>query len=117
MYGAIRILIVAGSLLHFGRTSAVIPGASLGSEKADLNSSSLGSAQDVVSPFPYEFPLLGNASEVKAERFPMPRCHGFILEEATLDQVQAAFNSRQLTSVQLLLCYMQRIYQTDPYIK
>jgi len=39
------------------------------------------------------------------------------LEEATIDQMQAAMSRGKLTSQQLVMCYMQRIYQTDQYIK
>ena len=49
--------------------------------------------------------------------FPMPSCYGFTLEEATIDQMQAAMSRGKLTSQQLVMCYMQRIYQTDQYIK
>ena len=47
----------------------------------------------------------------------MPSCYGFTLEEATIDQMQDAMSSGKLTSVQLVTCYMKRIYQTDQYIK
>lgn len=61
------------------------------------------------------FPLQENAE--KSDLFPMPLCNGFRLEEATIDQMQAALKDGLLTSVQLVLCYMQRNYQTDDYIK
>ena len=61
------------------------------------------------------FPLEQNAGT--PELFPMPLCNGFKLEEATIDQMQAAMNCGQLTSQQLVLCYMQRMYQTESYIK
>jgi hypothetical protein len=51
------------------------------------------------------------------ELFPMPLCHGFLLEEATIDQMQHALSNTNLTSQQLVACYMRRIYQTDQYIK
>jgi hypothetical protein len=51
------------------------------------------------------------------ELFPMPLCHGLTLEEATIDQMQYALSNGKLTSQQLVECYMQRIYQTDQYIK
>lgn len=49
--------------------------------------------------------------------FPMGDCHGFKLEEATIDQMQKAMESRKLTSVQLVDCYMTRTFQTQQYIK
>lgn len=39
--------------------------------------------------------------------FPMPLCHGFKLEEATVDQIQARLMSGKLTSVQLVQCYVE----------
>lgn len=38
--------------------------------------------------------------------FPMPQCGHFTLEEATIDQMQAAMGNGSLTSMQLVLCYM-----------
>ena len=49
--------------------------------------------------------------------FPMPRCGDFQLEEATIDQMQAAMGNGILTSVQLVTCYMMRTYQTENYAK
>lgn len=48
--------------------------------------------------------------------FPMPPCHNITLEEATIDQLQQYLNSGQLTSLQLAVCYIQRMWQTDDYI-
>ncbi|KAK8070423.1 amidase [Apiospora hydei] len=45
----------------------------------------------------------------------MPQCGGFQLEEATIDQMQAAMENGTLTSVQLVTCYMMRTYQTQEY--
>lgn len=61
------------------------------------------------------FPLQQNAGTTGL--FPMPQCHGFTLEEATIDQMQRALSWGQLSSQQLVTCYLQRIYQTDQYIK
>ena len=47
----------------------------------------------------------------------MPRCGSFQLEEATIDQIQAAMGNGTLTSVQLVTCYMMRTYQTEDYAK
>ncbi|OCK99635.1 glutamyl-tRNA amidotransferase subunit A [Cenococcum geophilum 1.58] len=60
------------------------------------------------------FPLRQDADTTAL--FPMPSCYGFTLEEATIDQMQAAMSRGKLTSQQLVMCYMQRIYQTDQYI-
>jgi len=61
------------------------------------------------------FPLEQNAGTIGL--FPMPSCHGFTLEEATIDQMQQALNQSKLNSQQLVTCYLRRIYQTDEYIK
>ncbi|KAF1982106.1 glutamyl-tRNA amidotransferase subunit A [Aulographum hederae CBS 113979] len=65
-------------------------------------------------PFPYEFPDQDLAETTAL--FPMPKCHGITLEEATIDQLQDYMGSGLLTSTQLATCYMNRIYQTDDYI-
>lgn len=65
-------------------------------------------------PFPYVFPDLAHDP---ADRFPMPHCNGMVLEEATIDELQEAMKRGQLTSVAIVMCYLQRVYQTDEYIK
>lgn len=64
---------------------------------------------------PSFFPLKENADTT--ELFPMPPCGDFQLLEATIDQMQAAMENGTLTSQQLVLCYMQRTYQTQEYIR
>ncbi|OAA69677.1 amidase family protein [Cordyceps fumosorosea ARSEF 2679] len=59
-------------------------------------------------------PLMKDAGST--ELFPMGDCHGFTLEEATIDQMQLAMNKTQLTSVQLVGCYLTRVFQTQEYI-
>ena len=61
------------------------------------------------------FPSLQNANTT--ELFPMPKCSNFILQEATIDQMQAAMGNGTLTSTQLVLCYLERAWQTQGYIK
>ena len=63
-------------------------------------------AETLATPFPYYFPKLGQSA---ADLFPMPDCNGFVLEEATIDQLQDAMGMGQLTSLQIALCYLQRI--------
>lgn len=46
----------------------------------------------------------------------MPQCQGITLEEATIDQLQQYMSDGNLTSVQLVTCYLQRIWQTQEYI-
>ncbi|KAJ0164779.1 putative amidase, partial [Colletotrichum tanaceti] len=61
------------------------------------------------------FPLQENADTTAL--FPMPECGGtFKLEEATIDQMQKAMKDGIITSQQLVMCYMQRTFQTDEYI-
>lgn len=71
--------------------------------------------QTLETPFPYDFPDLHNAET--SALFPMPPCNGIILEESTIDQLQGYMSNGALTSVQLALCYLQRHWQTDDYIK
>ena len=80
---------------------------------ADNNASNLALSETLTSPFPYEFPAFADAQNL----FPMPLCNGVRLEEATIDELQDAMANGQLTSTQITLCYLQRIYQTDEYIK
>lgn len=60
------------------------------------------------------FPLEQYADS--AALFPMPPCGTFHLEEATIDEMQAAMSNGSLTSQQLVTCYIVRTYQTNPYI-
>jgi amidase len=46
----------------------------------------------------------------------MPTCHGIVLEEATIDQLQDNMSNGLLTSVGLLRCYLKRVEQVDGYI-
>ena len=71
-------------------------------------------AETLATPFPYYFPKLGQNA---ADLFPMPDCNAFVLEEATIDQLQDAMGNGQLTSLQIALCYLQRIQQIDEYVK
>ncbi|KAF6824070.1 amidase family protein [Colletotrichum plurivorum] len=63
---------------------------------------------------PSMFPLLEDAGTENL--FPMPRCGGFELHEATIDEMQAAMEAGVLTSVQLVACYLRRTYQTQEYL-
>ncbi|PBP19966.1 amidase family protein [Diplocarpon rosae] len=68
------------------------------------------------SPYPYEFPVFPTGADATSGQFPMPPCHGFPLEEATIDQLNRALARGELTSVQMVTCSLQRIRQTDEYI-
>ncbi|RAH72487.1 amidase family protein [Aspergillus aculeatinus CBS 121060] len=74
---------------------------------------SLVTQQLDLQPYPYDFPKLGtNGSDL----FPMRLCHGFKLEEASIDEIQAELEAKNFTGVQLLQCYLERIYQVQPYV-
>jgi len=75
---------------------------------------SLVDSQILTNPYQYDFPRLGASG---AELFPMRRCHGFKLEEATVDQIQERLENGAFTSVELLECYLDRVHQTQPYLK
>ncbi|KAK5266572.1 hypothetical protein LTR96_008419 [Exophiala xenobiotica] len=60
------------------------------------------------------FPLLQNANTT--ELFPMPPCGTFQLHEATIQDMQIAMDNGSLTSTQLVLCYLERAYQTQTYL-
>lgn len=87
------------------------------STKHPYNASQIVDSQTLGTPYPYEFPVLQNGSNADSGQFPMPKCNGFQLEEATIDQMQKALSTGKLTCVQIVFCYLQRIYQTDEYIK
>ncbi|KAF8857374.1 amidase signature enzyme [Acephala macrosclerotiorum] len=81
------------------------------------NASSLAESQILASPFPYQFPVLQYGPSAEETEFPMPLCHGFKLEEATIDQLQDAMFDGRLNSVKIVECYLQRIQQIDQYLK
>lgn len=81
------------------------------------NATQLIENQTLENPYPYDFPLLQNGPAADSGQFPMPLCHGFKLEEATIDKLQEELSSGRLTCVQIVLCYLRRVYQTDEYIR
>lgn len=75
-------------------------------------------ALDISQVFPTTpnlIPLQKNAGSDNL--FPMADCFGFQLHEATIDQMQAAMSHGNLTSVQLVSCYLTRQLQTQQYLK
>ena len=69
--------------------------------------------QILSTPSAYDFPVFGgNGSDL----FPMRPCRGIQLAEATIDELQAHLSTGTLTSVDLLHCYLGRIFQTDSYL-
>lgn len=85
--------------------------------KPDFNVTDFVDTQLLEDPTPYDFPILQNGSLADSGQFPMPLCNGFKLEEASIDQLQFTLSNGTLTSVQLVMCYLERIYQTDEYIR
>ncbi|KAM3164064.1 Amidase domain-containing protein [Lachancea thermotolerans] len=51
-----------------------------------------------------------------AELFPMETCLGVTLEYATIDQLQDYLNKGSLTSQDLVRCYIERVFQVNPYV-
>lgn len=74
----------------------------------------LGAA--VPTPSTKDLQLLKEKSVLSDVLFPVLPCGKFNLEEATIDQMQAAMEAGTLTSVQLVGCYVLRTFQTDLYI-
>ncbi|PQE28317.1 amidase family protein [Rutstroemia sp. NJR-2017a WRK4] len=99
---------------------ATLVGSAVGSPKypkRSFNVTDFVEAQLLEDPYPYNFPVLQNGSLADSGQFPMPLCNGFKLEEASIDQLQSAMSNGTLTSVQIVMCYLERIYQTDEYIR
>ncbi|KGO78202.1 Amidase [Penicillium italicum] len=91
----------------------LVTGLALASSVVAQESDCLVDSQILTDPYLYDFPRLGGDG---AAQFPMRTCHGFQLEEATIDQIQAELTAGNFTGVQLLQCYMDRVYQTQPYL-
>ena len=110
-------LILSVCLLHLLTTNtryyALATAISHVAPRYSTNASDLVSSQDLESPFPYYFPDERNVDNL----FPMPDCNGVVLEETTVDALQDAMSKGHLTSTQIAMCYMQRIHQTNGYIK
>lgn len=74
----------------------------------------LASSQLLRNPCPYDLP---DQRQPADELFPMKQCQGLKLKEATIDQLQQWMSSGKLTTKQLVTCYIQRITQTDRYVR
>jgi amidase len=107
---ASKLLPTALSLLSLGLTAQAL-------DAYNNDSSLLVQSQIVENPFPYDFPENNSSGTGSSALFPMRLCNGFRLEEASVDDIQAQLSSGKFTSVQLLQCYYDRIYQTDSYLK
>lgn len=49
--------------------------------------------------------------------FPMADCKGKRLEDASIDQIQAWYDSKDLSIRDVVSCYLTRIEQVDVYVK
>lgn len=78
------------------------------------DNSELVALEQVGQPFPYVYPDVNAQS---SSLFPMRRCQNVTLEEATIDQLQNAMGQGILTAVDVVNCYLERIEQTNGYIK
>ncbi|KZM26220.1 Amidase [Ascochyta rabiei] len=77
------------------------------------NASSISNVDPLQQPYPYYFPP--QHAEGTPALFPMPKCQGITLEEATIDQLSGHMRDGTLTSVQLLRCCLRRVRQVDEY--
>ncbi|XPS98677.1 Amidase [Ascochyta lentis] len=77
------------------------------------NASTILNVNPLQQPYPYYFPPQDAAGTPAL--FPIPKCQGITLEEATIDQLSSYMRNGTLTSVQLLRCYLQRAQQVDEY--
>lgn len=66
-------------------------------------------------PFPFQFPEIQDANS--SSLFPMEKCKGVSLEEATIDELQYAMSSGKLSSEELVFCFMRRMQQVDQYVR
>jgi amidase len=113
-----RSLVAAGAVFALVAPSIAGPApAPVPYKRGDDDSSELVSQQILASPFPYFFPQLQSGDAATSGQFPMPLCHGFKLEEATIDQLQKAMKDGVLTSAKIVRCYLERIHQTDAFLK
>lgn len=101
---------MASKLLFLGLASALALAKSAQPSQTD----NLVASQILDDPYAFDFPRLGADG---ASLFPMRLCNGFKLEEASIDDIQEQLAEGNLTSVELLQCYLERIYQTDSYLK
>lgn len=95
--------------------AAVITAIPINASYNVFNNTGLAASQILNDPFPYYFPDQNGTSA--AQLFAMPLCNGVKLEEATIDLLQSYMSKGNLTSVQIVKCYMQRAYRTGEYIK
>ncbi|XP_014553358.1 hypothetical protein COCVIDRAFT_29395 [Bipolaris victoriae FI3] len=96
--------------------SILAVGTTLGAacEGGEQNTTCVLDTDPLQQPFPFFFPPQDAANT--SALFPMPKCQGITLEEATIDQLQGYMSDGTITSVDILRCYLDRIHQVDKYI-
>lgn len=116
MHKWIPLSIHAEMILTYLLTLGLIGLASFVRALTQLNISTFPTSQILNTPYPYQFPVFDQDGEDTCP-FPMEKCHGITLEEATIDELQELMNNGNLSSVKLVTCYLQRIQQTDSFIR
>lgn len=104
-------------VLGLATASLATSAANNASVDSNYNASAFPASQILNSPYPYDFPVPISGDQAEGSPFPMEDCSGIKLEEATIDELQQYMNNGQLSSVELLNCYLRRIQQTDFFIK
>lgn len=101
---------------HIRAPMIILANSSITASSLDsYNASDPITSQILDSPFPYNFPKI--LTPDPADLFPMPACNGFMLEEATIYEMQDAMAKGQLTSVQIAKCYLRKVWQVDEYVR
>ncbi|KAF9890131.1 hypothetical protein FE257_006292 [Aspergillus nanangensis] len=81
------------------------------------NPDPLVEAQTILTPTICDFPSLEVEANNGSQLFPMPPCRGVNLEEASIDEIQHYLSAGAFTSVDLVDCYRNRIFQTQEYLR
>jgi amidase len=97
--------------LAVATATLTIPPSSHGGDQNE----SLAETQILLDPFPFYVPPQDAMDSPSL--FPMPDCHGVNLEEASIDDLQVALHSGQLSTSTLAECFLRRREQVDVYIK
>lgn len=94
--------------------AAVTPLVASDNSSSNQDVDALVMSQVLTDPYAYDFP---HVDANGADLFPMRPCKGHQLLEASIDDLQQLLSAGKLTTVDLLQCYLERIYQTDSYLK
>ncbi|KAF2136430.1 uncharacterized protein K452DRAFT_302761 [Aplosporella prunicola CBS 121167] len=61
--------------------------------------------------------FFASVNESVEDVLPMQLCANFTLEEATIDEMQTVMSNGSMTAVDFTLCFLERIFQTDEYVR